>query len=184
MSALASFARAVDALNDGIGRAVSWLTLGVVLVCFAVVVLRYAFSMGFVWLQDLYVWLHALVFTLGASYTLRHEGHVRVDIFYRPASPRRKALVNLFGCAVFILPLVAIVTWYGWNYVARSWGLAEGSSNVGGMPGLFLVKSCILAFVWLVGLQALSLMARSVLVLAGRENLLAPATVDVPLREA
>src|SRR5690606_38719051 len=155
-------------------------TIAVVLICFAVVVLRYAFSTGFVWMQDLYVWLHAAAFTLGASYALRHEHPVRVDIVYRPAGPRYKAWVNLFGSAGFILPLVAVVTWYGWDYVARSWAIREGSANVGGMPGLFLVKSCILLFVWLVGLQALSMMARSVLVLAGREELVAPADAPTP----
>src|SRR3546814_6925328 len=73
LPALASFVRFVDAVSDRVGRIVSWLTLGVVLVCFAVVVLRYAFSVGFVWMQDLYVWLHAAAFTIGASYALRHE---------------------------------------------------------------------------------------------------------------
>lgn len=175
MSALALFVRFIDALNDRVGRAVSWLTLGVVLVCFAVVVLRYAFSIGFVWMQDLYVWLHAAALTVGASYTLRHDHHVRVDIFYRPAGERYKAWTNLLGCALFILPLVAVVTYYNWNYLARSWALREASSNAGGMPGLFLVKSCLFAFLWLVGLQALSIMARSVLVLTRNQHLLPPA---------
>src|SRR3546814_2533713 len=99
LPALASFVRFVDAVSDRVGRVVSWLTLGVVLVCFAVVVLRYAFSIGFVWMQDLYVWLHAAAFTIGASYALRHEHHVRVDIFYRPAGERYKAWVNQIGRA-------------------------------------------------------------------------------------
>ncbi|HET8728071.1 MAG TPA: TRAP transporter small permease subunit [Alphaproteobacteria bacterium] len=182
MSALALFARFIDALNDRIGRAVSWLTIGVVLICFTVVVLRYAFSTGFVWMQDLYVWFHAAAFTIGASYALRHEHHVRVDIFYRAAGDRYKAWVNLLGCAIFILPLVYVVTYYGWSYVGRSWAIREGSSNVGGMPGLFLIKSCILVFVWLVGLQALSMMARSVLIIAGRKDLVT-SDVDETLSE-
>lgn len=185
MSALALFVRLVDDFSDRIGRLVSWLTIGVVAVCFSVVVLRYAFSIGFVWMQDLYVWLHAAVFTLGASYALRHEHHVRVDIIYHPASPRYKAIVNLIGVCLFLLPLVAVVSYYGWPYVMRSWGLFEASSNVGGMPGLFVLKTCVLAFVWLVGLQGLSLAARSIVVLGGRQDLLPGGTpeADVEHRE-
>lgn len=179
MSALASFVRLVDGFSDRVGRAVSWLTLGVVLVCFTVVVLRYVFSIGFVWMQDLYVWLHGVAFTIGASYALRHEHHVRVDIFYRPAGERYKAWINLLGCVLFILPLVVLVTYYGWSYVGRSWSIREGSSNVGGMPGLFLIKSCILGFVWLIGLQALSMIARSILVLAGRGDMLSDGAEEM-----
>ena len=71
MNALASIIRAIDRLNELVGRVVAWLTLGTVSVCFLVVVLRYVFSIGFVWLQELYVWQHALVFMLAAGYTLR-----------------------------------------------------------------------------------------------------------------
>ena len=103
MSALALFVRIVNQLNEWIGRTVSWLTLGVVLVCFSVVVLRYAFNIGFVWMQDIYVWLHAIAFTLGAGYALLHDHHVRVDIFYRPASERYKAWLNLLGVLLLLL---------------------------------------------------------------------------------
>ena len=82
MNLLHRFIKGVDALNDWIGRTVAWLTLGCVLTCFTVVVLRYAFNVGFPWMQELYVWQHAAVFMAGAGYTMLHRGHVNVDVMY------------------------------------------------------------------------------------------------------
>lgn len=178
MVALALLVRGINALNEWVGRAVSWLTLGVVLVCFTVVVLRYVFQIGFVWMQDLYVWMHGIAFTLGAAYTLRHDRHVRVDIFYRPSGARYKAWVDLIGAFVFLLPFVAVVIYYSLDYVGRSWALRESSLNVGGMPGLYWVKSCLIGFAVLLGLQGLAMAARSVLLLTGNKGLVAQA--DLP----
>jgi TRAP-type mannitol/chloroaromatic compound transport system permease small subunit len=164
MSALASFVRIINQLNEWIGRTVSWLTLGVVLVCFSVVVLRYVFNIGFVWMQDIYVWLH--------------DHHVRVDIFYRPASERYKAWLNLLGVLLLLLPFVTVLVYWGWGYVVRSWLLQERSQNVGGMHGLYVIKSCLIAFAILVGLQGLSIAARSILILTGNKTLLSPR--DLP----
>lgn len=174
MSVLLAFIRAVDGLNERIGRAVAWLNLVTVLVCAAVVFLRYAFSFGYIWLQELYVWAYAIVFMAGAGYTLLHGGHVRVDIFYAVASPRKKAWVDLIGTAVFLLPWLAILAWTAWPYVGASWAISEPSAQTGGMPALYLLKAVLLVFCLLLGLQGLSLMARCILVLAGRENLLRP----------
>ena len=97
MNALVAFVTAVDRLNDRVGRGVAWLTLPMVLITFAVAILRYVSAIGWVWLQESYVWLHGIVFMAGAGYALLHNAHVRVDIFYRPSSVRYKALVDLFG---------------------------------------------------------------------------------------
>lgn len=168
MTALATFVRLIDALNDRIGRAVSWLTLAMVLITFVVVVLRYVFSIGFVWMQESYVWLHGVVFMVGAGYTLLHDGHVRVDIFYRPKGPRYKAWVDLAGSLALLLPVVTMVFWVSWPYVVSSWSRFEDSREAGGLPGLFLLKTVILVFCVLIGLQALSIAARAILTLAGR----------------
>jgi TRAP-type mannitol/chloroaromatic compound transport system permease small subunit len=175
LSALSLLVRCVDRVNEVIGRAASWLTLGVVLVCFLVVVLRYAFSTGFVWLQDAYVWLHAAAFSLASGYALARDRHVRVDILYARMGERGQAWVNLLGVFFLLLPFVTVLVWWSWGWVARSWALAERSSNVGGLPGLYLVKSCLVAFAVLVGLQGLALAARSVLVLLGRKPPAQPA---------
>jgi TRAP-type mannitol/chloroaromatic compound transport system permease small subunit len=100
------------------------------------------------------------------------DDHVRVDIFYRPASIRRKAIADLLGVIVFLLPFMIVVFLYGLPYVQRSWRIWEGSANIGGMPGLFVLKTFILVFAILVGLQGLAMAARSILVLTGREHAL------------
>lgn len=177
MSAILAFIRAVDWLNERIGRITAWLTLATVLICAIVVFLRYAFSIGFIWLQELYVWTYAIVFMVGAGYTQLHGGHVRVDIFYAPASPRAKAWIDLIGTLLFLLPWLAVVAWTAWPYVRASWALGEESAQTGGMPGLYLLKTVLLVFCVLLGLQALALIGRSVLVLAGREPPAPPASL-------
>lgn len=172
MKALAFFVTAVGRLNGFVGRTLSWLALGAVLVCFTVVVQRYVFSTTQLWMQDLYVWLNGAMFMGVAGYALLTDSHVRVDIFYRPAPPRRKAIMDMVGVVLFLLPFCTVVWLWGFEYVQRSWRLAEGSANPGGMPGLYILKTFILAFVILVGLQGIAMLARSILVLKGREELL------------
>ena len=172
MQAIALFVSAVGRLNALVGKTFSWLALAAVLVCFTVVVQRYLFSTTQLWMQDLYVWLNGAMFMAVAGYTLLIDGHVRVDILYRPASRRRKAIMDLIGVLLFLLPFCAVVWLWGFEYVQRAWMLREGSANPGGMPGLYILKGFILVFVVLVGLQGIAMALRSVLVLRGRENLL------------
>lgn len=170
MSVLAAFVRTIDRINDVVGRATAWLTLAMVVITFVVVILRYVFSLGFVWMQESYVWLHGIVFMVGAGYTLLHGGHVRVDIIYREANPRYKAWVDLFGALLLLTPVIVMIWWVAWPYVVSSWSRFEESREAGGLPGLFLLKSIILVFCIAVGLQGLSLAARSILVLSGRKE--------------
>ncbi len=164
---LAAFVRSVDALNEAVGRGVAWLVLAMVLITFLVVVLRYVFSLGWVWMQESYVWLHGIVFMVGAGYTLLHDGHVRVDIFYRPAGARYKAWVNLFGALLMLMPIAGLVAFESWSYVLISWLKGEVSREAGGMPALYILKTAIWVFVVLISLQGVALAARSALVLAG-----------------
>jgi TRAP-type mannitol/chloroaromatic compound transport system permease small subunit len=166
--------RAISGLNRVVGNVLSWLALGVVVVCFTVVVQRYLFQTSYVWMQDLYIWLGGAMFTGVAGFALMRDDHVRVDIFYRPWPVRRKAIADLIGVVVFLVPFIIVVQVYSWNYVSRSWRLWEGSSNIGGMPGLFVLKSFVVVFCVLVGLQGLAMAFRSILVLANREELLPP----------
>jgi TRAP-type mannitol/chloroaromatic compound transport system permease small subunit len=169
---LASMVRAISALNRGIGLVFAWLALAVVLVCFVVVVQRYVFHTTFLWMQDLYVWLGGAMFTAVAGFAMLRDDHVRVDILYRAWSPRGKAIADLVGVAVFLFPFIAVIFAYALPYVSRSWRLYEGSANIGGMPGLFVLKSFIIVFCVVVGLQGLAWALRAILVLAGREHLL------------
>ena len=172
MQAIALFVSAVGRLNAFVGRTFAWLAPIGAMLCFAVVVQRYLFSETQLWLQDLYVWVNGAMFMAVAGYTLLIDGHVRVDILYRPASPRRKAILDLIGVLVFLLPFCAVVWLWGFEYVQRAWMLREGSANPGGMPGLYILKAFILIFDVLVGLQGIAMALRSILVLKGREGLL------------
>ena len=171
---LTAFADAVDRLNGAIGRWVSWLVLAMALVTFAVAILRYVFSFGFVWLQESYVWMHGIVFMVGAGYALLADAHVRVDILYRPFGRRYKAWVDLLGSILLLMPMVIVTGWSSWPYVATSWERLEASREAGGLPGLFLLKSFLIVFCVLVALQGLALAARSIIALRSRDGEQAP----------
>jgi TRAP-type mannitol/chloroaromatic compound transport system permease small subunit len=174
MRILVALMRVIDHANELIGRAVSWLTLAMVLIACFVVMMRYGFAWGRVWIQETYVWLHGIVFMLGAGYTLLHNGHVRVDIFYRPARARSKAWIDLFGSLLLLMPVVVFVAWVTWPYVVESWSMREASREAGGLHGLFLLKTVILGFCVVILAQGLSLAAHSVLVLAGHPEFAPP----------
>jgi len=157
----------IEAFNNAIGRAVSWLMLGVVGVCFAVATLRYVFSVGWIWMQESYVWIHAVVFMMGMGYTLLYDSHVRVDIFYRTASLRYKAWVDLLGTLLFLFPSLGVVWWVAYPYVLISWQRLEESREAGGIPALFFLKSFLLVFVVVLAIQGIAVLIRSILVLAG-----------------
>jgi TRAP-type mannitol/chloroaromatic compound transport system permease small subunit len=171
MVPLAWLMRGINLINRLIGNVFAWLAVAIVLVCFWVVVERYVFSTTRLWMQDLYPWLNGAMFTAVAGYALYRNDHVRVDIFYRTASDRRKALLDLIGVVIFLMPFAWAVWTYSWRFVNRSWGLFEGSANPGGMPGLFVLKTFILVFAAVIALQGLAMAIRSILILAGREDL-------------
>ena len=170
MNILARIAFHIDRLSEWTGRTIAWLTLGMVLVTFAVVLLRYLFNTGWIAMQESITTMHALVFMLGAAYTLRHDGHVRVDIFYQKFGPRGRAWVDLFGTLLLLLPVTVFIAWSSWEYVAIAWDLKEGSREAGGLPGVYLLKTAIPLMAALMLLQGISLALRSVLVLLGHEE--------------
>ncbi|BBK29971.1 TRAP-type mannitol/chloroaromatic compound transport system permease small subunit [Stella humosa] len=175
MSALAAFIRWAEAVNYRVGEWVKWLTLATVLICATVVFIRYALHAGLIWLQDLYVWIHGAVFMLGAGYTFMANKHVRVDIYYARLRPRTQAWFDLVSTMIFLFPWILVLGWYAWPYVHASFALLEPSSQVGGMPGLYVLKGTILVFCALMGLQGLVVVARSILTIAGRSELVPPA---------
>ena len=170
MNTLLLIARRLDQLSEWTGRLIAWLTLGMVLVTFAVVVMRYLFDTGWIALQESITYMHALVFMLGAAYTLRHDGHVRVDIFYQKFGPRGRAWVDLLGTLLLLLPVAGFIGWISWDYVATAWELKEGSREAGGLPGVYLLKTAIPLMALLLLLQGISLALRSLLVILGQEE--------------
>jgi TRAP-type mannitol/chloroaromatic compound transport system permease small subunit len=145
-----------DGINEFLGSAVSWLSLLMVLVTFLIVVLRYAFDLGWIWLQESVTFMHAALFLVGAAYTLKHEGHVRVDIFYRKFTPRTRAWVDLGGALFLLLPVCLFIFSVSWGYVVQSWELHEGSREAGGLDGVYLLKSLMLVMAGLLVLQGMS----------------------------
>jgi TRAP-type mannitol/chloroaromatic compound transport system permease small subunit len=138
-----------------------------VIVQVVVVLLRYVLGFGSIWLQETIIYAHATLFMLAAAWTLQQGGHVRVDIFYVDASPRRKALVDLFGAIVFLLPFSIALVWLSAPYVARSWAILEHSRETSGLPLVFLLKTLIPLFALLLGLQGVGQAIRAAIVLIG-----------------
>ncbi|MGM0561161.1 MAG: TRAP transporter small permease subunit [Pseudomonadota bacterium] len=157
----------IDSLNRRVGLVVRWLILGSVVVCFLVSVLRYLFSFGFVWFQELYVWQYAVAFMLGSAYTLLVGGHVRVDVLYRKRSARGRAWTDLLGTLFFLFPWLGLVAVMSWPFVALSWRVGESSPQYGGLPAVYLLKSMILVFAALLFLQGISVVIRRALFLLG-----------------
>ncbi|HEB55587.1 MAG TPA: TRAP transporter small permease subunit [Gammaproteobacteria bacterium] len=160
----------IDRFTELGGRSVAWLTLLMVLLTFIIVVLRYGFDSGWIALQESVTWLHATVFMIGASYALKRDSHVRVDIFYQKFSPRGRALVDLLGSLLLLLPVCLFIFLASWDYVLEAWKIGESSAETGGLPGLYLLKSLLLIMPSLLILQALAHSLRAWLILRGDED--------------
>lgn len=160
----------IDQLSEWTGLLMAWLTLAMVIATFSVVVLRYLFDLGSIALQESITTMHALIFMLGAAYTLRHEGHVRVDIFYRRLGERGRAWVDLLGVLLLLLPVTLFIIWVSWEYVATSWSLLEGSREAGGLPGVYLLKSAIPLMALLLLLQGVAMGWRAFSVLQAQRG--------------
>ncbi len=160
----------LESFSEFTGRLISWLTLFMVLVTFIVVVLRYAFDLGWISMQESVTWMHAAVFMLGAAYTLKRNEHVRVDIFYRGMTPQRKALVDLLGTLLFLLPVVVFLAVVSWDYVYTSWVIREASREAGGLPYPFvpILKSLIPVTAGMLMLQGIANLIAAVSTLTGR----------------
>jgi TRAP-type mannitol/chloroaromatic compound transport system permease small subunit len=156
----------IDRLNAAIGRSAAWCCLFIVLVQFAVVVMRYAFNIGFIWLQESIMYGHAALFMLAAAWTLQIGGHVRVDIFYADASPRTKALIDLVGSLLFLLPFAIVLAMLSLPYVERSWHILERSREASGLPFVYVLKTLIPVFAILMALQGVAQAIRAASLLA------------------
>jgi TRAP-type mannitol/chloroaromatic compound transport system permease small subunit len=151
------------------GRAVSWLTLIMVITTFIVVVLRYVFDTGWIALQESITYMHAMVFLVGAAYTLQQEAHVRVDIFYSKLSIIHRAWIDFLGSLFLLLPMMIFITWVSWEYILNSWNVLEGSREAGGLPGVYLLKSLILVMTVLLVLQSVVQVVRSLQTIKGEQ---------------
>ena len=167
--------RLIDATNQRIGSAVSWLTVAMVIVMAAIVALRYVFNLGWIAMQESVGYLHAIVFMLGAAYTLKCNGHVRVDIIYQRCSRKARAWIDFFGTLFLLVPVCGFIAWSSWDYTQASWAIHESSREAGGLPGVFLLKTIIPIMAGLMLLQGISLALRSFLILVEQ-----PLSSDTP----
>jgi len=132
-----------------------------------IVVMRYVFDAGLIWMQESVTWMHAAVFMVGAAYTLLHEEHVRVDIFYRKMSERWRAIVDLLGVVFFLLPLCGFLALMAYDFAAAAWSIHETSREPGGLPYpmIPLLKSIVIVMPVAVALQGVSMLMRSITII-------------------
>ncbi|HEY1472677.1 MAG TPA: TRAP transporter small permease subunit [Pseudolabrys sp.] len=163
---LTTLADRIDRLTTAVGRSVAWLALVVVLLQFALVVARYLFGLGSIWVTETVIYSHATLFLLAAAWTLRSGGHVRVDIFYAGTSMRTQAKIDLIGAALLLLPFATVLIWLSVPYAARSWAILERSQETSGLPLVFALKTLIPLFAVLMALQGVAQAIRAIQVLA------------------
>lgn len=174
-SRLERLAARLEAVNRRVGETVAWLTLATVLVCFATVYLRYALGVGLIWLQESYLWTHALVIMLGSGYALLSGGFVRVDMIHQRLSARAKAVVEILGTLAFLAPFVVMLLRSGWDFFLASWRMGERSAYEGGLPGLYLLKGMLMVFAVMLAIQGLAMLTRALITLSGT-----PRTAGLP----
>ena len=162
--------RIINLINRVIGETVSWLTLLMVLVTVLVVVLRYGFNIGFIWMQESVRFMYSAVFLLCAGYTLFKDKHVRVDVLYLSLSERKKAIVDLLGSIFLLLPVCFVIFYYSWSYVLNSWQQLEGSIEERGLHLVFLMKTFIWLFAILVSMQSLATIINSLIILKNNKR--------------
>lgn len=158
----------LDNINELTGRLIAWFTLLIVVVTFLVVILRYGFNFGSIALQESTSYFHAFVFMLGAAYTLKHDGHVRVDIFYRKMNKTKKAWVDLLGTIFLLFPVCLFILIASWDYVFTSWALLEESGEAGGLAYVYILKTTLLIMPILLMIQGTALVLRNLITI--REN--------------
>lgn len=159
------FIKIINSINRYIGEIISWFTLLMVLITVLVVVLRYGFNIGFIWMQESVRFMYAAVFLLCGGYTLLKDKHVRVDVLYLNLSTKNKAIIDLLGSIFLLLPVCFVIFYYSWSYVINSWEQMEGSIEERGLHLVFLMKTFIWAFAILVSLQSISIIINSCIIL-------------------
>ena len=151
--------------NERVGRITAWALLLMVGITFLVVVMRYGFNFGRIAIQESVTYLHAFVFMIAGAYTLKHNEHVRVDIFYQDMTLKNKAMVDFFGSVFLLLPFALFILWVSFAYVLKSWQLSEQSREAGGLPFVYILKTLIPVMASLLFLQAISSSGRAWLAL-------------------
>ncbi len=180
MGFIRALVRGIERLNEVTGRCVAWLALIMVLVQFVVVTMRYVFGLSVLVMQESIWYMHSIIFLVAAGYTLLHNAHVRVDVLYGSVDRKKKALIDLGGVLVILLPMCIATIWLSWDYVLNAWKVREGSVEVSGIPAVYLLKTCIWLFAGTLALQGVALGVRSAFTLAGAGDTFDPIEEQEP----
>lgn len=156
----------IEAFATAVGRGAAWLAFAVVVLEFALVVARYGLGLGSIWLSETVIYANAALVMLAAAWTLAVGGHVRVDVFYAHASRRTRALVDLAGSLLLLLPFALLLLAISVPYAARSWAILERSQEASGLPLVFLLKTLIPVFAAMMALQGIAQAIRAAQALA------------------
>ena len=155
--------RSLDFFSEMTGRFCSWFVALMTLITCLVVVMRYGLDLGSVLLQDVVLYFHGALFLLGSSFALKRNAHVRVDIFYREFSEKKKAFIDLVGHCLFLQPVCWVIFLFSWGFVEFSWRIMEVSAEPDGLPFVYLQKSLLIALCLFMALQSFSEILKSIL---------------------
>lgn len=170
MNYLKHFSKITDKINTKIGKIFSWFTLLLIILVCIDVLLRYIFNYSIVAMQELEWHIFAIIFLMGASFTLLENGHVRVDVFYIKFSEKTKAVINIIGTIFLLIPFCVIIIWTSFEFVSISFSINETSPDGGGLPARFIIKSFIPISFFFLLLQGLSLLINSIIFLIENKN--------------
>ena len=157
-------------LTEKIGSLASWTSVIMVIVISLDVLIRYLFKFTFIWIVELEIYLFGFLFLLGAGYTLKHDKHVRVDVFYAKLSEKGKAWLDLIGGLLYLVPWCYVVITASWKYAYSSFLMGESSAQPGGLPALYILKFAITVGFFLLLLQGISTILNSVHIILKKKN--------------
>ena len=178
MKTISLITRYIDCFTEVLGRIAAWCAVAMVLVTCYIVVSRYAFNSGSIAIQESVIYLNALLFILTAGFTLKHNGHVRVDVFYSKASERYRHMADLIGTVLLLLPVCIFIFLYSWDYVMAAWRTGEQSRDPGGLPWVYLLKTLILVLSTVLVVQGVAELLRNIAALFFPQSQLADTTTD------
>ncbi len=136
----------LENLLSGISMFCGWLLVVITVLQFGIVLARYLFAVNYLWLQELALYGHAALFMLASAWTLMRDRHVRIDVFSERWRDDRRRRVDRIGILVLLIPMMLVIGVSSFSYVAQSWSVLEGSAEISGLPGLFMMKSLIPVF--------------------------------------
>lgn len=162
----------IDNFSEWTGKTVMWLTSAMVLITAYNVFERYVLHNNTAYLIELNWHFYSIIFLFGAAYTLKHDGHVRVDIIYHKLGPRGKAWINMLGCLFFLLPLAFVIVYVSFEsgFIGRSWRVLERSPDPGGLPARYLLKTALPLGFSLLALQGIAEILRNFLFLYSEQT--------------